>query len=113
VDLINSVNPFIIEGQLSDGKTSISIKYVDGNYIVKKYALSDMEDIEKKEIYYLPNRMKELDNKSLKLCFNQYWRPKADKYCAGNIDNPDSVDNGMQVLQPAELVFVGFKIKED
>lgn len=90
-------NPFIIEGQLYDGKNSISIKYVDGKYLCKEYELSqfDADDIVKKEEVFYSHRM---DGKQLK--FNQYWREQEDL---------DNLCEGMKALQPAELVFVGFK----
>ena len=42
ITLDETKNPFVIEGQLFDGKRSISIKYVDGKYIVKKYVLAEL-----------------------------------------------------------------------
>lgn len=89
-------NPFIIEGQLFDGKKSISIKYVDGKYIYKTYMLAELKD-EFQEQLFFAHRM---GDKQLK--FRQYWR-----------EVPDDCCEGMEVLQPAELVFVGFKNKEE
>jgi CRISPR type III-associated protein (TIGR04423 family) len=93
-------NPFIIEGQLYDEqkKISYSIKFVDGKYICKKYEnvcpeSADGDSIVKKIFH--SNRM---DN--LKLQFLQYWKEEDDELC-----------EGMKVLQPKELVFVGF-VKE-
>jgi CRISPR type III-associated protein (TIGR04423 family) len=116
LEIGNTQNPFIIEGQLFDGIHSISIKFIDGKYIVKQFIISDFEGIDKDDLYLYPNRMKILDDNNLKLHFCQYWRAKADKYCGGDTNDTnrlDSKDNGMLVLQPAELVFVGFKNKED
>ena len=94
ITLDETKNPFVIEGQLFDGKRSISIKYVDGKYIVKKYVLAELpkEDFTKQSL--LAHRMK--DVKSLN--FRQYWREQEDELC-----------DGKKVLQPAELVFVGLK----
>lgn len=92
----DSKNPFIIEGQLCDDKNSISIKFVDGKYIVKTYTLSDYEAVKTDE--YVPNRMDKVE----KLLFKRSWKSKKDDLCCG-----------MEVLQPAELVFVGLKMKED
>lgn len=92
----DSENPFIIEGQLCDDKKSISIKFVDGKYIVNTYILSNYEEAEIEE--YVPNRMEDVE----KLKFKREWKAESDDLCCG-----------MNVLQPAELVFVGLKMKED
>lgn len=92
LEIKDDVNPFIIEGQLYDGKKSISIKYVDGQYLVKEYNLEELKDVEMTEQIYYAHRMGDR-----KLKFKQYWRLQPDEHCGG-----------MNVLQPAELVFVGF-----
>ncbi len=100
-ELDNNENPFIVEAQLFDtvNLISYSIKYVDGRYICTEYNLADYKDIEFEELSYVAHR---LDGVST-LHFRQYWRPEPDKQCAG-----------MPVLQPKELVFVGFQNnKED
>lgn len=98
IKLDGIVNPFIIEGQLYNAidNKSYSIKYVDGKHIVSEYDLNALYGLEKTEQRYLSNRMDERI-----LSFNQYWRPESDKWC-----------EGMEVLKPAECVFVGFKNKE-
>lgn len=89
-------NPFVVEAQYYDKKNnkSISIKYVDGAYIKNKYNLGDKVEDGKcftcKE--YFANRM----NDKI-VIFRQYWKPVKDSQC-----------EGMDVLQPAEMVFVGF-----
>lgn len=98
LEISDNANPFIIEGQLFDRTKSISIKYVDGKYIKKVFLLSDFKGITKTAQQFIPNRMN-LNGKLL--TFNQYWRPQEDEFC-----------KDMEVLQPAELVFVGFKVKE-
>lgn len=96
LEISDNTNPFIIEGQLYDGKQSISIKYVDGKYLVNTYNVDNLgRDIQ--EPLFYSHRM---DGRKLK--FRQYWRPVTDELC-----------EGMQVLQPAELVFVGFNDKEE
>jgi len=92
IELIDVENPFIIEGQLFDGNVSIGLKYIDGQYIVNKFSLNDLGNIASEEQTYIAN----FDGVS-GLQFRQYWREKEDKEC-----------NNMKVLQPAELVFVGF-----
>ena len=69
ITLDETKNPFVIEGQLFDGKRSISIKYVDGKYIVKKYVLAELPKEDFTEQSLLAHRMK--DVKSLN--FRQYW----------------------------------------
>lgn len=99
-------NPFVIEGQLYDTeeKKSYSIKYVDGGYLKKEYPKDfkgkDLSGCEITNKYYQSNRM---DGKVLQ--FMEIWRPVPDSLC----EESDSGSNGMSVLQPAELVFVGFK----
>ena len=99
-------NPFIVEGQLCDvhNRHSISIKFVDGQYIIKEYDFTE-DDFSNPEIEvktFLSNRMEVktfLSNRmeGKKLQFLQYWRAEKDPLC-----------EHMEVLQSAELVFVGF-----
>lgn len=99
IECNNGEIPFIIEGQLFDGKISYSIKYVDGAYRVKEYQVNSEDfnqtDVELKE--FQSHRMGDRI-----LCFLEYWKPQEDELCLG-----------MEVMQPAEFVFVGFKAKED
>lgn len=89
----DDANPFIVEGLLFDGKTSISIKYADGGYITSQCNIQELEGVRKEEQEFYSHRM---DGRRLK--FYQFWRPAEDDLC-----------EKMEVLQPAELVFVGFK----
>ena len=94
-------NPFIVEAQLYDSyaKVSYSVKYVDGRYIAHRYETIELgtqtndSSIQIEEQTFCANRMG-----SRMLVFQQWWREKSDSLC-----------EGMKVLQPAELVFVGFK----
>lgn len=94
-------NPFVIEAQLFDGinKKSYSVKYVDGHYVVKSYKVEEtVKDVKADYITlkrFVPNRMSKH-----RLLFLQYWREQEDPLCAN-----------MPVLQPAEMVFVGFEEK--
>jgi len=95
-------NPFVIEAQLFDkeNQRSFSIKYVDNEYIISEFCLDELEKKYGKysrEKQFLGNRMN--DNT---LCFKEFWKSEVDAFC----------DN-MNVLKPAEFVFVGFKQKED
>lgn len=94
-------NPFIVEGQLFDKvhDKSWSIRFVDGNYYIMRFDLNDLNGLECIPKNYLPNRF---PDSIKKLCFREFWRPQKDYLC-----------EGMQVLQPAETVFVGFNFKED
>mgnify|MGYP004451414891 CR=1 FL=1 len=85
-------NPCVVEGQLVDSEKSISIKFVDGKYLVKEYLLVDYADVEPVE--YIPNRMEGVKG----ILFKRAWKPVNDDLC-----------EGWEVLQPAELVFVGLK----
>lgn len=90
-DLDDDDNPFIIEGQLWDGKNSIGIKYVDGRYIVSRYEIDDVDhDVET----YIAHRMEGVSG----LKFKRLWRERPDVFC-----------ENFEVLEPAGLVFVGFK----
>ena len=100
VVLKNEEIPFIIEGQLFDDKSKISysIKYVDGQYILKDYIVAEKD-------YESPNVVKEyrsyrMGEKILK--FLEYWESQEDELCLG-----------MKVLQPTKVVFVGFKEEEN
>ena len=96
LEIADNANPFVIEGQLFDGQKSISIKYVDGKYYVNTYDLDDLDGVKQEQMFF-SHRMADR-----KLYFKQFWQPVNDEQC-----------EGMQVLQPAELVFVGFYDKED
>lgn len=96
LELAEGSNPFVIEGQLCDNKISISIRFVDNKYVVKKVALSELEGVEYKQQSFFGNRM------DYKLVFRQYWREDKDEQC-----------ERMIVLRPAELVFVGFEEKKE
>ncbi|MCF0185829.1 MAG: TIGR04423 family type III CRISPR-associated protein [Bacteroidaceae bacterium] len=96
LDIPGTQNPFIVEGQLCDGEKSISIKFVDGKYLVKTYTLADYSNITAEE--YIPNRMDNVE----KLLFKRAWKQEKDELC-----------EGWNVLHPAEFVFVGLKMKED
>jgi CRISPR type III-associated protein (TIGR04423 family) len=91
----NTANPFIIEGKLYDAtnQKSYSIRFVDGDYLVNCFDLSELKDREFIRKDYLPNRLDGVK----KLCFKEFWKPEPDTFC-----------EEMPVLQPAENVFIGF-----
>jgi CRISPR type III-associated protein (TIGR04423 family) len=91
-------NPFIIEGQLYDSQKgySVSIKYVDGKYIVNEYDMkSDFagDKVETAEHLYRGYKMK-----GLNLLFKELWEPKEDPPCCD-----------MEVLRATKVAFVGFE----
>lgn len=92
-------NPFIVEGNLWDATNMVSIyiKYVDGEYLVRSTNLQQADasgSYEYTQETYAPHRMDGIAG----LKFRQYWRTESDPLC-----------EGMEALQPAMLVFVGFE----
>lgn len=98
---VNTDNPFIVEGNLFDkiNQLSYSIKYIDGDYLVMRFDLNELKDSDFILKSYLPNRF---PNEIQSLCFKEFWKAMPDEFC-----------NDMQVLKPAETVFVGFNFKEE
>jgi CRISPR type III-associated protein (TIGR04423 family) len=96
LELDETKNPFVVEGQIysKDEQVSYSIKYVDGKYIVVPTLLNDLKGFVFDEKSFIPNR---LDGVA-KIKYRQYWKPEKDELC-----------EGMEVLVPAEYVFVGFE----
>lgn len=100
-------NPFIIEGQLysDEEKKSISIKFIDGNYIVKTYDFNARRFIapdsavmtEGRVEQYIANSRLEL---SQPLNFIRAWKTEEDK-----------INDNWETLRPTGLVFKGFGTK--
>lgn len=103
LDFSSDQNPFVIEGLLFDASRnlSITIKYVDGGYIVNEYSVDRLASSDFKEVTYQSHRM---DGRKLK--FRQYWEESEDEFC----DDPQEA-RGMKTLRPGKLVFVGFDNK--
>ena len=101
-------NPFVVEGQLFNKKhgLSYSIKYVDGEYIIQEYTVTEADknnpNNEKKA--YLSNRMG-----GRWLQFLRYWEEILDEDNYKDVANPE----GLPVLTQTKNVFIGFKEKED
>lgn len=97
IEIPATINPFIVEGQLYNQEKGISysIKYVDGQYIVQEYTVTeeDLRNPNNEQKEFLSNRM---DEKWLK--FLRYWEKKEDENCMG-----------MPVLTQTKNVFIGFK----
>ena len=100
LDFSSNHNPFVVEGLLYDASRnlSITIKYVDGGYIVNEYLIDKLVSPNFKEVAYQSHRM---DGRKLK--FRQYWEEAEDEFC----DDPQDT-KGMKTLRPDKLVFVGF-----
>ncbi len=90
-------NPFIIEGNLWDEatSTSISIRYIDGKYYIHRTTLTSEE--RKNYKTYVAHR---IDGYKYLRCV-QLWEPRPDPMC-----------EGMEVLEPSKLVFIGFTNSE-
>ena len=88
-------NPFIVEANLydADRKKSVSIKYVDGEYLVNQYDVDNDSNGEVRE--YVSHKM---DGRVL--IFNELWEPNS---------IPDPLCCNMPVLQATKLIFCGFK----
>ena len=107
-------NPFVIEGQLWDEtqQLSYSIRYVvsndgqhgiSGQYIIQKWNLNTdfpVPDFEYTELEAFPN--KAFGKEVGKLLFRRYWKAEKDELC-----------DGMKVLNPHALVFVGFNYRNE
>lgn len=113
INLDEKKNPFIIEGNLwdKDGRESIMIRYVDGEYIVHRTQVKEekLKGISSSEAYgsksdiattrkdYLAHRIGGVKC----LSFLQYWQAEPDDMC-----------EKMCVLRPSKLVFIGFDKNE-
>lgn len=101
-------NPFVVEGQLYNEKEglSYSIKFVDGQYIVQEYEVTeaDMKNPDNQVKTYLSNRMGDK-----KLQFLRYWEEVPDEDIFTDSNNP----NGLPVLTQTKNVFIGFKKQEE
>lgn len=96
-------NPFIIEGNLWDeaNSTSISIRYVDGKYYIHRTTLTDGDTDHSTIKKYVAHRINNGNDKDTYLRFVQLWEPRPDPMC-----------EGMEVLEPSKLVFIGFTNSE-
>lgn len=92
LEIADNAIPFVIEGMLATPDKSILIKYVDGKHLVKEFDLNSTAEYD--VIEYAANRMEGVGG----LIFRRYWREVSDSRCLD-----------MNVLTPAEQVFVGFK----
>lgn len=106
IEIDETANPFIVEAQLycAAERLSISVKYVDGQYIVREYSdvgvdSANDDAIELKQYLGNPRMGKETLN------FLQYWEESAPV----EMSNGKDLLCGMRELRPGKFVFVGFK----
>ena len=96
-DIMSEENPFIIEAQLFAPRTnhSITVRYVDGEYVVNQYDLSEesVNASDKRIREYMSNRMG-----GRVLGFMELWKTEQDP-CCENFD----------VLEPKDFIFIGFR----
>lgn len=111
-------NPFIIEGNLWDAESRISIyiRYVDGRHIIRRTCVTKDElrgindsnlDFNDKSYPLVATTIKEFIAHRIpsvkKLRFLQYWETSTDY---------ENMCEGMVALQPSKLVFIGFNKEE-
>ena len=105
LELDDTVNPFVVEGQLYDmtEDRSISIKFIDGKYIINTYSgkarqfnnVSDENLTEGKIEQYAPSSRLSLGDKVL--YFARIW-----------VETEDVINDNWITLCPSGLVFKGF-----
>lgn len=105
IQLTDGDNPFVIEGLLWDQQnmTSISIRYIDGKYMIKeiKVKKDELDNNNSEHATYTEYIAHRLEGIS-KLKFIRYWEPQSDPEC-----------EGMDVLQQTNIAFVGFKYQKE
>lgn len=96
-------NPFIIEGNLWDEatSTSISIRYIDGKYYIHRTVLTPEEVNGKTDHSTVKTFVAHRIDGYTYLRFVQLWETREDPMC-----------EGMEVLEPSKLVFIGFTNSE-
>ncbi len=94
-----AANPFIIEGNLwdDDNRTSISIRYADGRYYIHRTVLTSEEVKGTTDHSTVKTYVAHHIDGYKYLRFAQLWEPRTDPMC-----------EGMEVLEPSKLVFIGF-----
>lgn len=92
-------NSFIIEGNLWDEATgaSISIRYIDGRYYIHRTTLTTEERTGETDHSTIKKYVAHRIDEYKYLRFVQLWESRPDPMC-----------EGMEVLEPSKLVFIGF-----
>lgn len=101
--------PFIIEGNLKakDKSHSISIRFVDGMYIIGKV---DWDEFAKQEIAYEDHcYIAHGFSEAKSLCFKEAWMPVPDAYLEPENDSEIKyLCEKLPTLEPAWIAFTGF-----
>ena len=101
LEMEDSANPFIVEGQLyaAETSTSLSIRYMDGAYHVTRFEVNaaELQQAGRDVAEYRSLRMK-----GRTLRFWQTWIREKDEACLG-----------MDTQIPSALVFIGFGKSEN
>lgn len=87
---------FVVEGNLWNKETqeSFAIRYVDGQYRVRRTDMSGADSDKVSEKTFVPHKIEGVKA----LVFRQVWEAEEDPLC-----------EGMPALRPKRLVFVGFE----
>lgn len=92
-----TTHPFIIEGNLKakDASISISIRFLEGEYIV---VMVDWDEVEVSDGEFIDHEyIAHGFGKNKTVCFTEAWLPEADPLC-----------DDMESLRPAWIAFNGF-----
>jgi CRISPR type III-associated protein (TIGR04423 family) len=99
---IQNANPFIQEGYMfaENEKKSISIKHFDGiGYVIVEYDTTVLNNDNSTELNYIADPAIVRAGKNIKkLKFIRFWKLEKDELC-----------ESMEVLKPANAVFLGFE----
>lgn len=98
LSLVDGANPFVIEGQLWNAaeRVSISIRNIDGKYIIKTHQVADSDLVKGNDHVTLEEYIPHFAG-TKKLYFLRYWEAREDEFC-----------EHFKALVPAKLVFIGF-----
>lgn len=98
IDLEECKNPFVIEAELFDADKSISysVRYVDGEQMVRKFEIDETKLFGEPIQKYVSHRIGD----GIILKFFRNWKKELD---------PDKLCEGMETLVPSDFVFIGFE----
>lgn len=100
LEMEDTGNPFIVEGQLYSAETSVSlsIRYIDGAYHVARFEVNEQE-LQQHTDDLVEYRSQRMQGRTLR--FWQTWKREKDPVCLG-----------METQIPSALVFIGFANSE-
>ncbi len=90
--IVGDAVPFVVEGNLFDGRNSYSIRHTGSGYEIREFTEEDMNGLECSVRHFMSNRM---DGR--RLVFKQLWKAENDPLCCD-----------MPSLRPWAMVFCGF-----